>query len=65
MAASESPTRRSALHGGPDQKDPYTISPEFDDEAHEHHVVNDKLARSLTARQVQMIAIGMLNLTFK
>jgi amino acid permease len=31
----------------------------FDGEEH-HHVVADKLARKLSARQVQMIAIGKL-----
>jgi amino acid permease len=40
------------------EKDPYDVHPDVLDATEHQHVVADKLARKLSARQVQMIAIG-------
>ena len=60
--ASESPARSeepAGLHGKSDlEKEPYGKEPYTVHGTEEHHVVADKLARKLSARQVQMIAIG-------
>ena len=64
--AAESPTS-SELEGvrsrgkADIEKESYGVTPYITDgEEHQHHVIADKLARKLSARQVQMIAIGKL-----
>jgi hypothetical protein len=60
--AVESPNRSNDLagqHGKSDlERETYGKDPYVGNGPEEHHVVADKLARKLSARQVQMIAIG-------
>jgi amino acid permease len=56
-ATGESPTRSEQLHANSDAGKEL---PPYQDEERRHSVVADKLARKLSARQVQMIAIGTL-----
>jgi amino acid permease len=59
--AAESPTRSEGLRSKSEvQKESYGEAPYAYDGEGQHHIVSDKLARKLSARQVQMIAIGEL-----